>query len=123
MLNVAQAVFSLLMALCTATLLSYSPASAGPMKERIALMLTGSHCRETQETLQTTLRQTDGVFAVDGDSVPGHLLIDVEEGKASARNMLSVAQTILGTAHSCHVEIMQSCITAPKRTKITAPAK
>ncbi|MEK7235400.1 MAG: hypothetical protein AAB242_02190 [Nitrospirota bacterium] len=123
MSNVVLAVFALLTALSTATLLFHSPALAGAPKERIALMLTGTHCREAQQTLEPALRQTDGVFAVDGTSIPGHLLLDVEEGKISAHNILTVVQTTLGTALSCQVEIMQSCITAPKHTGANAPAK
>jgi hypothetical protein len=123
MLNVVLAVFALLTALCTATLLSHSPASAGAPRERIALMLTGSNCREAQQTLETALRQTDGVFAVDGNSVPGHLLIDVVEGKTSAHDILTVVHTTIGTALSCQVEVMQSCITAPRLTRTDAPAK
>ena len=55
MLNVVLAIFALLTALCTATFLFHSPASAGPPKERIALMLTGQGCREAQQTLETAL--------------------------------------------------------------------
>ena len=123
MLNVALAVFALLTTLCTAMLLSHSPASAGAPRERIALMLTGSHCRETQQNLETALRQTEGVFAVDGSSVPGHLLIDVEEGTTSAHDILTIVHTTIGTALSCQVEIMQSCITAPRLIRTDAPAK
>lgn len=123
MLNVALAVFALFTTLCTVTLLSHSPTSAAAPKERIALMLSGSRCREVQQTFETALRQTDGVFAVDGSSVPGHLLIDVEEGKTSAKDILTVAQTTLGTALSCQVELMQSCITASTHTGAHAPAK
>lgn len=123
MLNTISAVFSLFIALCTATLLSFSPASASAPKERIALMLTGSTCREIQQTLETVLRRTDGVFAVDGTSVPGHLLIDVEEGKTSAQDLLTIVQTSIDTTLSCQVEVMQSCITAPRITKTDAPTK
>jgi len=123
MLNVVLAMFAILTALCTATLLSHSPASAGPPKERIVLMLTGSNCPDALQTLETTLRQTDGVFAVDGNSVPGHLLLDVEEGKTSAHDILTVVHMTIGAAPSCQVEIMQSCITAPKHTGAHAPAK
>ncbi|MDP3595410.1 MAG: hypothetical protein Q8S75_00255, partial [Nitrospirota bacterium] len=121
--NVISTRVTLLTAICMATLLFHSPISAAAPKERIALMLTGTDCHGAQQTLVTALQQTDGVFAVDGTSVPGHLLLDVEEGNVSARDMLTVAQTTIGTALSCHIEIMQSCITAPKRTEITAPAK
>ncbi len=117
MMNLVSAVFLLL------TLLSFVPASAGAPKERIALMLAGSTCRETQQTLETTLRRTDGVFAVDGTSVPGHLLIDVEEGKTSAQDLLTITQTAIGTDLSCQVEIMRSCITAPEHNRTDAPAK
>lgn len=116
MLNVISARFALLAAICTATLFFHSPASAAPPKERIALMLSGAQCQEAQQTVEPVLRQTEGVFAVDGASVPGHLLLDVEEGKVSAQDMLTVAQTTLGTALSCQIDIMQSCITAPKHT-------
>ncbi|MDP1948747.1 MAG: hypothetical protein Q8L77_14740 [Nitrospirota bacterium] len=106
-----------------ALLISLPPLSAAAPKERIALMLSGSQCQEAQQTLEPVLRQTEGVFAVDGTSVPGHLLLDVEEGKVSAQDMRRVAQTTLGTALSCQIEIMQSCITAPKHTGAEAPAK
>lgn len=122
MLNVILAAFSLLTALCATTLLSHSPASAGPPKERITLMLTGSGCREAQQAVETTLQQTDGVFAVDGNSIPGHLLIDVEEGKTSAHDILTAVQTT-NTPLSCQVEVIQSCTTAPKLTRTDAPAK
>lgn len=123
MLNVLSTRFAVLTAICTATLLFHSPIAAAAPKERIALMLSGSQCQEAQQTLEPVLRQTEGVFAVDGTSVPGHLLLDVEEGKISAQAMLTVAQTTLGTALSCQVDIMQSCITAPKHTGAEAPAK
>ena len=123
MLNVVSAGFLFFTTLCTATLLFHVPALADAPKERIAVMLTGSDCREGQQTLIAVLRQTDGVFAVDGDSVTGHLLIDVEEGKTSAQNILTVVQTTIGTPLSCQVEVMQSCITAPKLSRADAPAK
>ena len=123
MLTVVLAVFVLLTALCTATFLSHSPAWAGAPKERIALMLTGSNCHESQQTLETALRKTDGVFAVDGNSVPGHLLIDVMEGKTSAHDILTVVHTTTAAALSCQVEVMQSCITARRLTRADASAR
>ncbi|MEO5955658.1 MAG: hypothetical protein ABIR36_08245 [Nitrospiraceae bacterium] len=123
MLNVVLACFLFFTTLCTATLLLHLLASAAVPKERIALMLTGSDCREAQQTLVAALRQTDGVFAVDGDSVPGHLLIDVEEGEISAQDTLTIARTALGSALSCQIKIMQSCITASKHTGAPAPAR
>jgi len=122
MLNVALAPLTLLSTLWCVTLLYSTAALAGPPRERIALMLTGSNCREVQQNLATTLRITDGVFAVDGGSVPQHLLIDIEEGKISTHDILTIVQTSAG-ALSCQIAIMQSCITAPRLTKTNASAK
>lgn len=117
MINVVSAVLLLL------AVLSFSPVAAGAPNERIALMLTGSTCREIQQKLETTLRHTEGVFAVDGASVPGHLLIDVEEGKTSAQELLTITQAAIGTDLSCRVEVMRSCITAPGHNKTDLPAQ
>lgn len=123
MSNVVLSAFSLLMAVCTGAFLPHSPASAEAPKERIALMVTGASCGEVQQTLETALWKTDGVFAVDGKSVPGHLLIDVVDGKTSQHDLLTVVHTTTGTALSCQVEVMQSCITAPILTGTDASAK
>ena len=85
-------------------------------------MLRGSNCGEVQQTLEAALRQSDRVFAVDGKSIPGHLLIDVEEGKTSAHDILRAIQ-MKNTPLSCQIEVMQSCITAPKLSRTDAPAK
>ena len=77
-------------------------------------MLTGPSCRERQHPLDTALRLVDGVIAVDNTSVPEHLLLDIEEEKTSARNLLDAVRAIVGSDSSCQAEIMQSCITAPK---------
>ena len=122
-MNVISAGFLFFTTLCTATLLFHAPASAAVSKERITLMLTGSNCREAQQTLEIALPQTDGVFAVDGNSVPRHLLIDVEEGKTSAHDILTVVHGSTHVPLSCQVEVMQSCITAPKLSRTDAPAK
>ena len=123
MLKFVLAVFAFLAVLCTAMLLSHSLTSAGTPKERITLMLTGSNCLEAQQTLEIALRKTDGVFAVDGNSVPRHLLIDVMEGRTSVHNILTVVHTTTPTARTCQVEVMQSCITAPKLTRTDTSAK
>ncbi len=117
MINVVSAVCVLL------AVLSCSPASADAQQERIALMLTGPACREAQQTIETILRRTDGVFAVDGASVPEHLLIDVEAGKISAQDLLTITQKTIAAGLSCQVEIMRSCITAPGHNRTDLPAK
>jgi len=123
MLNIALTTLTLLVTFCSVTLLYIAPALAGNPKERITLMLTGSSCREAQQTFETALRKTDGVFAVDGNSVPGHLLIDVQEGKTSPHDIVTVLYRSTHVPLSCQVEVMQSCITAPTLTRPDASVK
>jgi hypothetical protein len=60
---------------------------------------------------------------VDGNSVPGHLLVDVIGRNTSAHDILAVVHTTTTVALSCQVEIMQSCITAPRLTRADVPAR
>jgi hypothetical protein len=60
---------------------------------------------------------------VDGNSVPGHLLVDVIGGNTSAHNILAVVHTMTAVALSCQVEVMQSCITATRHTRTDVPIK
>ena len=76
-------------------------------------MLTGATCRAMQPLIETALRHSNGVIAVDGTSVPEHLLLDIEVAKTSAQDLLGVVRTIVGSDGSCQADIMQSCITAP----------
>jgi hypothetical protein len=122
MLNIALTTLTLLVT-CSVTLLHIAPALAGNPKERITVMLTGSSCRESQQTFETALRQTDGVVAVDGNSVPGHLLIDVEEGRTSPHDLVTIVYRSTHVPLSCQVEVMQSCITAPRLARSDASVK
>lgn len=117
MFKLQSAIFGLL------AILSFSPALAGAPHERIAIMLTGSGCHEIQQTVEPALRHSNGVVAVDGTSVPGHLLIDVEEGKTSAQDLLTVIHASAHNTLSCQIDVMRSCITAPRLAKVQAPDK
>lgn len=79
---------------------------------RIALSLNGKACDRQRETIETALKQLPGVRAVDVRSVPGHILVDVEEGRVTAD---AVAATVTGLADQagvCTAQEMKSCITA-----------
>lgn len=122
-LNIALTTLAFLVTFCSVTLLHRTTALADAPRERITLMLVGPSCREAQQTFETALRQTDGVFAVDGNSVPEHLLIDVEGGKTSPHDIVTVVYRSTHVPLSCQVEVMQSCITAPRLTRTDASVK
>lgn len=79
---------------------------------RIALSLTGEACAPQREAIETTLSQMPGVRAVDLRSVPGHVLIDVEEDRVTTDQLAAAVNGLAAQRGSCTAEVMQSCITA-----------
>ncbi|MDE3036431.1 MAG: heavy-metal-associated domain-containing protein [Nitrospirota bacterium] len=79
---------------------------------RIALSVTGAGCDRQRSAMEAALKQLPGVRAVDSRTVPGHVLIDVEEGRVTAADLAAAVNEIAGQGNSCLAEAMQSCITA-----------
>jgi hypothetical protein len=79
--------------------------------ERITLMLQGAGCAAVQAQLETAVGRLDGVRAVDDQSVPGHVLIDIEKGRVTAVQLIQRVND-LSTDPPCQAGLMESCITA-----------
>jgi hypothetical protein len=77
-------------------------------------MLTGSECDSFSRDIDTALRELPGVRFLDGRSLPGHLLIDVDPEQVTADDLVRrVAELETTTGQtSCRAGVMQSCITA-----------
>lgn len=77
-------------------------------------MVAGSECDSFSRDIETALRELPGVRFLDGRSLPGHLLIDVDPEQVTAddvvRRVAEIETTIVQT--SCRADVMQSCITA-----------
>lgn len=123
MLKIASSIILGFTTICTTAVLSHTPALAGQPNERIALMLTGHHCHDAQQSLEVAMRQAEGVVAVYSDTIPGHLLIDIEDDKTSSAALRTAAQHSIAPPLSCQVEVMQSCITAPKLRRVNEHAR
>ncbi len=80
--------------------------------ERVTLMLNGSACESFSSSLEVALKELPGVRTVDGRSVPGHLLIDVERELATADELAHRVIEFLAAQSLCQVSVMKSCITA-----------
>ncbi len=87
-------------------------AAAERPQERIALLLSGDHCAQQVEAVRQALAQIPGVLAVDGGSVPDHLLVDRAHTPDPPEHLADVANAVLSTRFSCRAEIMRSCISA-----------
>lgn len=79
---------------------------------RIALSVTGEGCDRQRSAMEAALKQLQGVKTVDFRTVPGHVLIDVEEGLVTADHLAKTVNETAGQGDSCQAEAMQSCITA-----------
>lgn len=90
-----------------------SPRSfAQPAVERITLMLNGSACELNHPDIEAALLKLPGVRSVDGHSIPGHLLIDVEKDRVTADELARRVIELPGAQSLCQASVMQSCITA-----------
>ena len=90
-------------------LLAPSSTWAQAEHERITLMLSGAGCQTLQERIEEVARQLEGVRTVDGRSISGHLLIDIERGRITAEELARQASQMAAT---CQAAVMASCITA-----------
>ena len=85
-----------------------SPVDAAELRE--ALMLQGSSCRRDQDNIRQTLLTLSGVTAVDVQSVPGYLLIDVMAGLVTSEELMGAVNRLYIKEGTCRAEPMQSCI-------------
>jgi len=90
-------------------LLAPSSIWAQAESERITLIFSGAGCQTHHEHIEEMLRQLEGVRTVDGQSISGHLLIDIERGRITAEELARRASDM---ADTCRADVMASCITA-----------
>ena len=95
------------------TVLNTTVLAASPL-QRVTLMVTGSECDSFSRDIEAVLQELPGVRFLDGRSLPGHLLIDVDPEQVTAddlvRRVVELEATTVQT--SCRADVMQSCITA-----------
>ena len=73
-------------------------------------MLQGTACWEKRENIRQTLLKRSGVKAVDAQSVPGYLLVDVVAGMVTSDELSEAVNRLYGAETHCQAEPMQSCI-------------
>ncbi len=103
------------MTLCFTLLSLWCQASsvlAEPVRERIALSMSGQDCSSQRRSIVSALMRIPGVRQVDLDSVPDHVLVDVDGGAVTQEALKSAVDRSLPQGSPCHTEIMKSCISA-----------
>ena len=80
--------------------------------ERITLLLTGTGCQASDENIEKAFNGLDGVRAVDGRSVPHHLLVDIERGRLTGAELAHRIAALADRGTTCQASVMESCITA-----------
>lgn len=84
------------------------PVQAAEMRE--ALMLQGTTCWTKRDDIRQMLLKRSGVKAVDAQSVPGYLLVDVVAGMVTSAELSEAVNRLYGAETNCRAEPMQSCI-------------
>lgn len=85
-----------------------TPVDAADLRE--ALMLQGTACWPNRDSIRQTLLKLSGVNAVDAESVPGYLLIDVVAGMVASEELTEAVNRLYAEEGTCRAEPMQSCI-------------
>jgi copper chaperone CopZ len=82
--------------------------------QRVTMMLSGSECDSFSRDIETALQTVPGVRLLDGQSVPGHLLIDIDSEQVTADELVREVAELRGSTGqtACRASVMQSCITA-----------
>jgi hypothetical protein len=98
--------------LCLVSICAFPPASAASQIERVVLQFSDSVCSSQHATIVSALIPLQGVRAVDLSTVPDHALIDIDISLLSAQNVLEAVRRLWHNQDACHVEAMESCISA-----------
>jgi hypothetical protein len=101
-----------LILISSVTILASPKTFAQSAVERVTLMLNGSSCELSHPGIEEALKELPGVRTVDGHSIPGHLLIDVEKGRVTADELAHRVIEFSTAQSPCQASVMQSCITA-----------
>lgn len=95
---------------------------AGTSLERIVLQFHGPRCGSQDAIIISALLPIPGVRAVNLSTVPGHALIDIDSGLLAAQNVVETVRRLWPNQDACHVETMQSCISASPLSHIPGPS-
>lgn len=106
--------FAVLFALVLLTAVIPTTVLAASPIQRVTLMIAGSECESFNQDIETTLKKLPGVRFLDGRSLPGHLLIDVDPELVTADDLVRHVGELTGSTaqRDCQAGVMQSCITA-----------
>jgi hypothetical protein len=97
------------------------PASAASSLERVALQFNGSPCGAQYPHIVSALFALSGVRAVDLSTVPDHALVDIDRASLSAQNLVETVRGLWHNQDACHVEAIQSCISAGPLAHVGGP--
>ncbi len=91
---------------------SLPAASADQSVERVALMVAGDDCAVYRESIRAVLASVPEVRRIEFDSIPDHILIDVETDRVTPEDLEATVSRRLGDMRTCRTEVMKSCISA-----------
>ncbi len=92
---------------CMAIVIGCSSWAQAVTERTVMLMLGGTYCDLYLGDVESALKKVDGVKAVDLKSMKGHAVVTVENGKASATQLVKVVNGVKGEGWNCSAQVMK----------------
>jgi copper chaperone CopZ len=81
-----------------------APAAAADQK--VTLMLGGKHCEHYLGDVEAALKKVAGVKAVDTKSMKGHVIVTVDGGKTTGKQLAEAVGAVKGEGWHCTADVM-----------------
>lgn len=74
--------------------------------QKVTLMLGGKHCEHYLGDVEAALKKVAGVKAVDTKSMKGHVIVTVDGGKATGKQLADAVGAVKGDGWHCKADPM-----------------
>ena len=75
--------------------------------QKVTLMLGGKHCDSYLDDVDSALKKVPGVKKVDLKSMPGHVVVETEAGKAKPEDLETAVNGVKGSGWNCTGKVMK----------------
>jgi copper chaperone CopZ len=81
--------------------------SVSAAEQKVTLMLGGKFCDAYKGEVESALKKSPGVMAVDLKSMKGHAIVTGEAGKMNAKELVAAVNGLKGDGWHCTAEVVK----------------
>lgn len=74
--------------------------------QKVTLMIGGKFCDKYLGDVESALKKVAGVKAVDTKSMKGHVIVTVDGGKATGKQLADAVGAVKGEGWNCKADVM-----------------